>query len=277
MNERPLVSVVIPTFNSAGTIERCLESIKKQTYRNIEIIVVDNFSTDNTREIAQQFADKVLTCGPERSAQVNHGVRASKGKYIYRVDADFVLSPTVIAEAVQKCELEGFDAVVIHNTSDPTVSFWAKVRKLERDCYKKDLHNVAARFMKKKVFQEIGGFDESLIACEDYDLHKRLVHAGFRIGIIDAEEIHIGEPKTLGEICRKHYYYGKTVREYVKKYGRQAIAELSPIRQSFLRNWRKFLTHPVLAVGFLLYQGTRYAAAMVGYCRSTIDEWIGRP
>ena len=58
--ENPLVSVIIPTYNSSRTLEKCLESIKNQTYKNIEIIVVDNNSTDNTKEIAKKFADKAI-------------------------------------------------------------------------------------------------------------------------------------------------------------------------------------------------------------------------
>jgi glycosyltransferase involved in cell wall biosynthesis len=55
----PLVSVIIPTKNSAKTIEKCLKSVKDQTYKNIEIIVVDNFSTDGTYEIAKKYTEKV--------------------------------------------------------------------------------------------------------------------------------------------------------------------------------------------------------------------------
>lgn len=59
MND-PLVSVIIPTKNSQKTIRLCLESIKNESYRNIEIIVVDNYSTGRTRDISVKFADKVL-------------------------------------------------------------------------------------------------------------------------------------------------------------------------------------------------------------------------
>ena len=55
----PLVSVIIPTKNSARTIEACLRSVKYQDYKNIEIIVVDNFSTDGTQEIAKKYTEKV--------------------------------------------------------------------------------------------------------------------------------------------------------------------------------------------------------------------------
>jgi glycosyltransferase involved in cell wall biosynthesis len=64
----PLVSVIIPTRNSGTTLANCLQSVKDQTYPNIELIVVDNFSTDNTQEIARTYTDHVYERGPERCA-----------------------------------------------------------------------------------------------------------------------------------------------------------------------------------------------------------------
>jgi len=61
---------------------------------------------------------------------------------------------------------------------------------------------VAARFFRKDVFEAMGGFDEGLMAGEDYDFHNRLLEAGVRIGRIKAKEIHTGEPKSLLEIVR---------------------------------------------------------------------------
>lgn len=91
------VSVIITTKNEEEHIGNCLESIRKQDYlqEKIEIIVVDNNSTDRTKEIARTFTDKIFNYGPERSAQRNFGVRESKGKYILYLDADMVLSEDV--------------------------------------------------------------------------------------------------------------------------------------------------------------------------------------
>ena len=84
----PLVSVIIPTKNSSKSFAHCLNSIKNQTYNNIEIIVVDNSSQDDTVEIARQFTNLIFSYNPERSSQINYGVTKSSGKYIYRVDSD---------------------------------------------------------------------------------------------------------------------------------------------------------------------------------------------
>jgi glycosyltransferase involved in cell wall biosynthesis len=231
----------------------------------VEIIVVDNYSEDKTREITESYGYKFLLKGPERASQVNFGVEKTKGKYVYRVDSDFILDSFIVEEAVQKCEKEGYDAIAVHNTSDPTTSFWSKVRKFERDCYRDDELNIAARFFKKKVFNVVGGFNESLVAGEDYDFHNRLLEKGFRIGKINSQEVHIGEPENLWEIIRKHYYYGKTINAFIRLNPKRGKKQLNPIRISYLKHWKRFLYHPILTLGFIIYQFIRYSAAGLGY------------
>lgn len=266
MSSKYLVSIIIPTYNSEKTLNRCLESISNQTYNNIEIIVVDKYSNDRTVEIALKWKTKVFRIQAiERCEQMNFGAKKAHGKYVDRADSDFILEPTVIEEAVEKCEKEGYDAICIHNTSDSTMSFWAKVRKLERDCYVDDELNVAAGFMKKEVFENIGGYDIDLVANEDYDLQNRLLAQGYKIGRIKSREIHIGEPKNLSEIARKHYYYGKTLVKFVEKNKKKGVKQLSPIRPAFLKHWMVFAKNPDLALGFVVYQSVRYFSAGIGY------------
>ncbi len=263
--EGPLVSIIIPTYNSASTLDRTLESIARQTYRNIEVIIVDKGSSDDTVSIAERWGARVLVVrAGERSEQKNAGARAARGEILYFVDSDFVLEPTVVEEAVRKIVVDGYDAVLIHNTSDPSVSFWARVRKFERDFYKGDSINVAARFMRREVFFSVGGFDEELVAGEDYDLHNRIVKAGYKIGSIEPVEVHIGEPRSLIEVARKHFYYGRTLARFIAKHGGRGVVQLSPVRPSYLRNWRRFARHPVLTLGFIVYQAVRYSSALAG-------------
>ena len=259
-----MVSIIIPTRTSGETIDNCLRSIRKQSYSNIEIIVVDNYSRDKTLDIAKKYGAKVYLKGPERGAQVNFGASKANGKYIYRVDSDFLLEPNVVQEAVQNCEKYGFDAIAIHNTSDPTVSFWAKVRKMERDSYRNSEVNVAARFLKKQAFESIGGFDPDIVAGDDYDLHNRLLKKGFRIGRIRAQEVHIGEPRSMAEIFRKHYYYGQNIGSFIEKNRRRALKQLSPLRRSLAGGLSRSSGDLALMMGFFVYQFLRYTAATLG-------------
>ena len=264
-----LVSIIIPTYNSQRTLEKCLRSIKNQTYKNIEVIVVDNGSTDETVEIARLFGAKVCALiGVERSKQINHGAKVSQGKYIYRVDSDVILDPAIVEEALKKCEVENYDAVSIFWAPDPTISFWAKVRKLEKDCYRDELMYAGVRFFRKDIFEAIGGFRENLIAAEDYDLYNRLKKTNFKIGGVRAQELHLGEPKTLRDVARKQYYYGSTIKEFLKADDTKGLAQINPVRLPLIRNWRRFAKHPLLTIGFVVYYIVQYSSALTGFIMS---------
>ena len=127
---KPLVSVIVPTRNSEKFIGKCLESISKQTYSRIEIIVVDNNSTDRTKEIAKKFTKKVYNKGPERSAQRNYGAKMSKGSFVLFIDSDMVLTSKVVGE----CVLSIGKAVIIPEKSFGK-GFWAKCKALEKSFY----------------------------------------------------------------------------------------------------------------------------------------------
>jgi glycosyltransferase involved in cell wall biosynthesis len=265
IDKAPLVSVIIPTKNSSNTLQKCLDSIRDQDYKNIEIIVVDNHSNDTTLEIAKRYTNSIYTSSPERSSQINYGVKKCSGVYIYRVDSDFVLETNVVSEAVAESERGGYGAILIHNSSDPTVSFWAKVRKFERDMYDfgSDNLKVAVRFIRRDVFLSIGGFDTRMISGEDYDLHNRIVDK-YKIGRINAKETHIGEYKCLRDVARINYFYGKNTILFLKKHKSKGLRQVSPFRRVYLTHYKEFLRHPILSAGFIVYLTIKYASATAG-------------
>jgi glycosyltransferase involved in cell wall biosynthesis/uncharacterized membrane protein len=259
---RPLVSVIIPTHNCAATIEQCLSSVQAQTYPNIEIIVVDNNSDDGTPQIAAEYA-RVLQAGPERSAQINHGARHARGTYLYRIDGDFDLDPAVIAACVEAVERDDLDAVAVPNRSSGE-SYWAQVRTLERDTYLDDSLIVAARFWKRSVFESVGGFDESLMACEDYDLHIRLLDQGYKVGHVAPIEIHLGEADSLWAYAAQSFYYGPSILRYLRKHPHRGARQMFPLRSAYVRHWQMLARHSRLLPGLVVLKVVQYIAAAVG-------------
>lgn len=270
METNPLVSVIIPARNSAQFIKSCLESIKKQTYKNIEIIVVDNNSTDETKEIARKFTRLFFNHGPERAAQMNFGAKKAKGQYLYRVDSDFVLEPDVVKQCVEQCEKESLDGIAVINTSAEGLGFWADVRKLERNTYRDDDLIVAVRFFSKKAFEKIGGFDETLYGPEDYDFHNRFLKAGFKWGRIRAIERHLGEPKSLLDIAKKHFFYGQEMLSYLKKHPQRGLKQINPVRRAYLRHWKDFVSHPVLFFGIGVMTIVKFSTGGLGFIKALI-------
>lgn len=276
-DEIALVSIIIPTYNSGKTIAQCLESIQTQTHKSIETLIIDGGSTDNTLKIAENFGCKIFVLnGKERSPSINFGVKKSIGEYIYRVDSDVIIDSNLVKEALYKCEVEGYDAISVFWSPDSTISFWAKVRKLEKDCYKEELLYSGARFFRRDVFESIGGFDENLVAGEDYDLYNRLAKMTFKIGIIESQELHIGEPKSIVDIIKKNYYYGKTLNYFITQNKMNGVKQLSPMRGPLLKNWKKFVTHPVLLIGFIVYEILIYSSSIVGLVVSIIKKELSK-
>lgn len=259
-----LVSVIIPTRNSAKFLQRCLESIKKQSYQPLELIVVDNNSSDNTKEIASRYTKNIYNYGPERSAQINFGVSQATGKYVYKVDSDFVLDKNVVSQCVEKINA-GFDAVIVHNTPDTSISWIAKVRKFETDMYKYDLDHSSARFLSKDVYCQIGGFNERFSAGEDYDFQNRLTRKGFKTGFIEAEAVHLGESLTLRQELNKYYRYGRDFYKYRKSNPVEYKIQLSFVRRVYLKHWKNFFINYPIALLFIFYHVLKFLAGTSGY------------
>lgn len=263
MNLKPLVSCIIPTKNSEEFLFECLKSLKSQTYSPIEIIVVDNFSTDLTKKIADYYGVPFYQFGTERATQDNFGVLQSKGKYIYLSGSDMTRDLDFVEQAVEKLE-QGYDALYMSVLTDRNIKhYWGKVKALERLTYIGDNTIESARFFRKDVFTALGGFDIELVQVEE-DFQHRLDSNGYKTGRINAREYHLHEEENLGQVFKKSFYYGKFMRHYLKKHKTRGIKQLQPLRSSFFRNWRLFLKQPLLTIGFIIYKIVQYTSGLMG-------------
>jgi glycosyltransferase involved in cell wall biosynthesis len=264
MNQgRSLVSVIVPTRNSARTLETCLKSVRSQLYSPTELVVVDNGSTDETLEIAGRHADVVESCGPERSAQRNRGAQIAHGDYLLFVDSDMALSSGVVNDCVEAIGLSGAPAVVIPEVSVGE-GFLARCRALERSCYAGDNDIEAARFFTRQAFDASGGFDENLTGPEDWDLSIRIA-GGSHFPRAASRISHDEGRLRLGDVLAKKRYYAASSLYYWRKHGRSTLGQANLVfRPAFLRNWRRLLRHPVLTFGFLSLKGLEAAAGISG-------------
>ena len=274
-----LCSIVVPTRNEEDNIGRCLESLLLQDYSPIEIIVVDNWSSDATFEIATKYTSKVYQHGPERSAQRNYGLLdKAVGAYAFYVDADMILGPRVVSGAVKLLKA-GFVGVCV-----PEVvlgnSWLSRLRRFERPFYDGTPID-AVRAFPLALFKKVGGFDEELFARgsgEDWDLDQKLIEHGqfaqlpseklspsewelsnFCLSkgapVITASGIYHNESQmSVARLLRKKVYYAEGFSGYVNKWGKgnpRVAAQLgiySRLVKVFLEDgkWKRSLSHPLL-------------------------------
>ncbi len=272
----PLVSIVIPTKNSAANLDACLRTIDKQTHRAIEVIVVDGISTDATRHIACAYGSRVLEFAPHLRPGVfdaphkrNYGARHACGDYVYFIDADMELDPTVVEDAVSLCE-QGFDAVIVPEDSFG-IGVWAQAKQLERRCYMGDDRIEAPRFVRRAVWAAVGGLDETLQGGgDDWDFHATLRSRGFHVARTHSLVHHNEGRLSLSRLAAKRFMYGRDVLRYVSKRPRSAVASYFPFRTGYFAHWRQFVSHPYLFVCFVVMRTTEYAAGAAGVMLSLL-------
>jgi len=266
----PLVSVIIPTYNSQKTIRRCLKSIERQTYKRIETLIVDRYSTDETTQIAKQFKAKVLSLNSERSAAKNFGHEKADGNFLFFVDSDMELNPKIIEECVRLCTEKNFDAVVIPETT-VAIGFLAECRKLERELYNHDPNfSLMPRFFRRSTFLDVQGFDEKLICGEDFDLARRYERQGYRIGIAVSPIKHLEGRLYLKKIVLKAHYYGKSLIPFFSKKPTLMLRGYSPTR--FAWNIQSLLKQPIYFLGVAALKLFEYIAYLTGIFAYALEK-----
>lgn len=258
------VTVVVPTRNSMRTLVACLRSIRSQDIP-VELIVVDNDSSDGTYELAQEIADAAVRGGPERSAQRNTGVRLATTDWVLWIDSDMVLPPETVSAALATAKETGAEAVAVPEIS-VGVGFWAACRALERACYVDDpsLHN--PRLLRRDLLLGDGAFDPAMAGPEDTDLRLRLRSAGTRTALCrEVLIVHDEGRLTLRAILSKRVYYGRSLPAFAAKNPGALAGQGSGTLRALLRHRRALVARPVRAAGLLLMRALEAAAYVVGY------------
>jgi glycosyltransferase involved in cell wall biosynthesis len=261
------VSVIIPTRNCAHHLARLLDSLERQTHPPDEILVVDNFSTDGTWELARQRTT-AIQAGPERDVQRRLGAERATGDFLAFFDADMELDPPVLEQCLDQT-VAGCDAVIIPERGGGT-GFWAGCQKLEKECYWKDPWMEAAnRFIRATVYRNGGGYRAGAVGWEDFDLHDRLLAAGARIGRCDAMITH-HEDTRFWAVVRKKFYYGARLGPAMRLRPARNTVRYWFLKPAYFRNWRRLLRQPAHAAGLFVMKAVQNAAAALGWVSSLL-------
>lgn len=185
-----LITVIIPTYNREKTIIRSIESVLKQTYKNFEIIIVDDNSTDNTAEKIKNYINKYSnikyikhSINKGGSAARNTGANMAKGKYLAFLDSDDEWLERKLEKQV--IEFEKNDKVALVYTSfrvlDEKSGNIIRIHKntkyddiLIKLLYRNVIGTTSSILVKKECFDEVNGFNENFLSCQDLELYIKL-------------------------------------------------------------------------------------------------------
>jgi glycosyltransferase involved in cell wall biosynthesis len=182
MKNNQLVSIVIPVHNGEKYIKEAIDSSLNQTYENTEIVVVDDKSTDNTLQILEEYGDRITVIPVEKQNGLgnvlNIGIRASKGQYIARMDADDVMYPSRIEKQVEymqehpNCVAVGGQIDIINENGK--VIDYRKYAIEDKDIKRnRFLHQPFAHpavMLRKSTLEDVGLYPEDMWKVEDVKL-----------------------------------------------------------------------------------------------------------
>lgn len=270
MNNKPLVSVIVPTHNSSFHLETLLKSIKMQNYRKVEVIVVDNKSSDETIKIAKNYNAKIIICNgipPQVAKQRNLGAKAAKGEYLYFIDHDMELSNNFLIHFYKKTKASRLASVDAWYIPEKIISK-SKILSTARNFEAMFINGTivsAARIIKRKSFFLIKGFDQKLSGGPaDWDLEIQLKLKNLRFAIFDKFVYHHEENLTVWSYIFKKTTYIKGEEIYKKKWNKnKQIYNDIVVKQYNLRyrilwiflengKWVKLLKHVHEYVLFLI-------------------------
>ena len=194
----PLVSVIIPAYNREDTIARCIDSVLTQTHKPLEVIIVDDGSTDQTVKVIQRYGERVtLICQPNGgpSAARNTGAALAKGEIISFLDSDDTWKPEKLARQVMlmvkggkrvPCCICNANIILPDGSSKTSFNISQVDSELTEGYWVNPASVIATRFLlfnqvvsiRRDVFDSIGGFNESMRLLEDHDLAFRLALIG---------------------------------------------------------------------------------------------------
>jgi glycosyltransferase involved in cell wall biosynthesis len=234
MRQYPSVSVIVPVLNREDDIGRCLDSLLRLDYPRFEIIVVDNGSTDKTREVVSRYPVKIVVeKKPGAYAARNRGIELSQGEIVAFTDSDCIIEKewlNNLTEAYSDEKVGGVGGQVLPYKTERLVNEFLSLGPLEifhspeRVQIKRQTNRFLSGAMgsgnmsyRKSVLREVKGFSEDLVVCGDYDLSWRVQGAGYRLVYEPKAIVYHKLRGTISQLVHQFFGLGKSEPALLKK------------------------------------------------------------
>lgn len=255
----PLVSIIVPVKNGEMTLESCLRSVKRSYYKNIEVIVVDDHSTDASAAIARRHHCTLLEVRDGKGANNarNFGARHAKGDLLVFIDSDIVVARETILGIVETLDDDQLDAVVgLYTAKHRHETFVSQYKNLwVRYSYMKSSPAIDWLFgaisgIKRPAFEKLGGFNADLLAQhghDDLELGKRFARANLRIQLnMDIEVEHL-KNYSVWSFIKNEFHRSSGFAELAMKFGETSRS----INRGFVNVYPMFIVSTVYSVALL--------------------------
>ena len=274
-----MVSVIIPAFNRVGYITEAVHSVLDQSYPNIELIVVDDGSSDGTYDLLKHFSDEqkiTLLSHPNRenrgqAAALNVGLKAASGEFLAILDSDDLFVPTKLADQVrflesnQSLDMVYGNGLAIDQNGNPLFYTLPKSHvetgdpaKILLDCY---VAIPGGALIRRSLIEKVGFFEESFRAAQDHDMAIRLFEAG-QVGYLPSVAFHYrkhGDSISQKGLERRWKTGFEVLRRAKSRYPyppgvirKRAAVLCFRLGQTYWREGRRILAIPLLVRSALL-------------------------
>jgi glycosyltransferase involved in cell wall biosynthesis len=273
-NEFPVISIIVPTFNSMTqnkSIERLLRSVFGQTYKNFEVIIVDNFSTDKTAEICRSLPVVFVQTRTTISQANNVGMDLARGDFLLFLDSDMELPPSFLEDCVRKIRSEGVDCIEMQfnhfPSRKPGLINIVKCRNLEIElgAASFNVYLYSRTIVQGTRFPE----SEKSLVGEEYIFRMRIISKKPRIGSVETRVFHYYDP-SLAWVTTRNWKYGRWFSETTKHLRTKDQIEFihynSVVKpESLSRLMGSIRSTPQLLFPFLVYMFVKYVSFGFGY------------
>lgn len=244
-------------------------------FKDFEIIVNDEVrSTDKLKSVCGEYEKKGLriTYIKENRSMAQgrkHGAQEAHGIFLLHLDSDMQLTPSLLDECITKSK--NYDALVVPEESFGT-TFWARCKWLEKKCFQGVEQLESLRFIKKAIYDTLGGHDERMVFSEDKDFDLRVRKAGYTIGRTVSHLKHNEGALSLLKTLKKKTGYSKTANIFAEAHPEHFRWQANPLHRYaiFIRNSKYLFSHPLLYIGMVWMKTCEYAFGGFGILKQKL-------